>query len=114
MINKAVHVPVLVDHVAMPAAFALPCDRSTDLVAPISWPNLFPKAAVCCAACCLCNTRLNEIRVLKIKLADLKRELHVLRTGVANVDVLKKEVSNGADSTLWHEVQGRWATTCAL
>jgi hypothetical protein len=36
--------------------------------------------------------RLNEIRVLKIKLADLKRELHVLRTGVANVDVLKREV----------------------
>jgi hypothetical protein len=30
--------------------------------------------------------------VLKIKLADLKRELHVLRTGVANVDVLKREV----------------------
>jgi hypothetical protein len=30
--------------------------------------------------------------VLKIKLADLKLELHVLRTGVANVDVLKREV----------------------
>eukprot|EP00879_Flechtneria_rotunda_P014920 GHRR01015590.1.p1 GENE.GHRR01015590.1~~GHRR01015590.1.p1 ORF type:complete len:361 (+),score=108.58 GHRR01015590.1:380-1462(+) len=38
--------------------------------------------------------RLNEIRVLKIKLADLKRELHVLRTGVANVDVLKREVAS--------------------
>lgn len=44
--------------------------------------------------CCLhaAGLRLNEIRVLKIKLADLKRELHVLRTGVANVDVLKREV----------------------
>jgi hypothetical protein len=42
----------------------------------------------------MASDRLNEIRVLKIKLADLKRELHVLRTGVANVDVLKREVSN--------------------
>ena len=39
------------------------------------------------------SCRLNEIRVLKIKLADLRRELHVLRTGVANVDVLKREVA---------------------
>jgi hypothetical protein len=38
--------------------------------------------------CC----RLNEIRVLKVRLADMRRELHVLRTGVANVDVLKREV----------------------
>jgi hypothetical protein len=30
--------------------------------------------------------------VLKVRLADLRRELHVLRTGVANVDVLKREV----------------------
>ncbi|KAF6263859.1 hypothetical protein COO60DRAFT_1457868 [Scenedesmus sp. NREL 46B-D3] len=30
----------------------------------------------------------------EIKLADLKRELHVLRTGVANVDVLKREVAS--------------------
>lgn len=37
--------------------------------------------------------RLNEIRVLKVRLADMRRELHVLRTGVANVDVLKREVS---------------------
>jgi hypothetical protein len=36
--------------------------------------------------------RLNEIRVLKVRLADMRRELHVLRTGVANVDVLKREV----------------------
>lgn len=43
-----------------------------------------------------CPPRLNEIRVLKIKLADLRRELHVLRTGVANVDVLKREVSTAA------------------
>jgi hypothetical protein len=30
--------------------------------------------------------------VLKVRLADMRRELHVLRTGVANVDVLKREV----------------------
>jgi hypothetical protein len=36
--------------------------------------------------------RLNEIRVLKIKLNDLKRELHILKSSVANIDVLKKEV----------------------
>lgn len=39
-----------------------------------------------------CCCRLNEIRVLKVRLADMRRELHVLRTGVANVDVLKREV----------------------
>lgn len=38
--------------------------------------------------------------MLKIKLADLRRELHVLRTGVANVDVLKREVS-GMQLLLW-------------
>jgi hypothetical protein len=32
--------------------------------------------------------------VLKVRLADLRRELHVLRTGVANVDVLKREVAS--------------------
>ncbi|CAG9466383.1 unnamed protein product [Pedinophyceae sp. YPF-701] len=36
--------------------------------------------------------RLNEIRVLKIKLNDLRRELHVLRTSVSNIDMLKREV----------------------
>lgn len=36
--------------------------------------------------------RINEIRVLKIKLADLRRELATLRTNVSNVDVLKREV----------------------
>ncbi|KXZ47347.1 hypothetical protein GPECTOR_36g70 [Gonium pectorale] len=36
--------------------------------------------------------RLNEIRVLKVKLADLKRELHILKSSVANIDVLKREV----------------------
>lgn len=30
--------------------------------------------------------------MLKVRLADMRRELHVLRTGVANVDVLKREV----------------------
>ncbi len=38
--------------------------------------------------------RLNEIRVLKIKLNDLKRELHILKSSVANIDVLKKEVGS--------------------
>jgi chromosome segregation ATPase len=36
--------------------------------------------------------RLNEIRVLKIKINDLKRELHILRNSIANIDVLKREV----------------------
>lgn len=37
--------------------------------------------------------RLNEIRVLKIKLNDLKRELAILKNSVSNIDVLKREVS---------------------
>lgn len=52
--------------------------------------------------CC----RLNEIRVLKVRLADMRRELHVLRTGVANVDVLKREVRD-----LW--LDGMTAFTAA-
>ena len=36
--------------------------------------------------------RLNEIRVLKIKLGDLKRQLLILMNSVANIDVLKHEV----------------------
>ena len=36
--------------------------------------------------------RLNEVRVLKIRLNDLKRELHILKSSVANIDVLKREV----------------------
>lgn len=36
--------------------------------------------------------RLNEIRVLKIKLNDLKRELSILKNSVSNIDVLKREV----------------------
>jgi predicted RNase H-like nuclease (RuvC/YqgF family) len=36
--------------------------------------------------------RLNEIRVLKIKVNDLKRELHIIKSSVANIDVLKREV----------------------
>lgn len=35
---------------------------------------------------------LGDIRLLKIKLAETKRELGLLRLGVANVDVLKREV----------------------
>ena len=38
------------------------------------------------------SERLNELRVLKIKLGDLKRELAVLRNSVGDVDVLKREV----------------------
>jgi hypothetical protein len=38
-------------------------------------------------------TRVSEIRVLKVRLADLRRQLHVLRSGAANVDVLKREVA---------------------
>lgn len=36
---------------------------------------------------------MSEIRVLKVRLADLRRQLHVLRAGAANVDVLKREVA---------------------
>jgi hypothetical protein len=36
--------------------------------------------------------RLNEIRVLKIKLQDLKRELGILVASVHNIDTLKREV----------------------
>lgn len=38
--------------------------------------------------------RLNEIRVLKIKLSDLNRELSILKRSVADVNVLKREVHN--------------------
>lgn len=41
---------------------------------------------------CQIFCRLNEIRVLKIKIGDLKRELHILKNSVANIDVLKHEV----------------------
>ena len=36
--------------------------------------------------------RLNELRVLKIKLGDLKRELGVLKHSAGSIDVLKREV----------------------
>ena len=36
--------------------------------------------------------RLNELRVLKIKLGDLKRELGVLKHSVGSIDALKREV----------------------
>lgn len=35
---------------------------------------------------------MNEIRGLRLKLADLIREQQILRAGVENVEVLKKEV----------------------
>ena len=36
--------------------------------------------------------RLAQLRLLRLGLADARRELHLLRTGVANVDVLRREV----------------------
>jgi predicted RNase H-like nuclease (RuvC/YqgF family) len=36
----------------------------------------------------------SEIRVLKVRLADLRRQLHVLRSGAANVEALKHEVAS--------------------
>ena len=36
--------------------------------------------------------RLNEVRVLKIKVGDLQRELHIVKSSVSNVGVLKREV----------------------
>jgi len=36
--------------------------------------------------------KVNELRVLKIKLGDVKRELGALKTSVGNIDVLKREV----------------------
>ncbi|KIZ06593.1 Coiled-coil domain-containing protein [Monoraphidium neglectum] len=44
--------------------------------------------------------RVSEIRVLKVRLADLRRQLHVLRSGAANVDVLKREVTGAAVAAL--------------
>ena len=38
------------------------------------------------------TNRLNEIRVLKVKVNDLKRELQYLKKSVQNVEVLKREV----------------------
>ena len=35
--------------------------------------------------------RMKEARLVKIKLNDLKRELHILKNSVANIDVLKRE-----------------------
>merc|ERR1712078_629917 len=36
--------------------------------------------------------RVKEARLVKIKLNDLKRELHILKNSVANIDALKREV----------------------
>lgn len=38
--------------------------------------------------------RLDELRVLKIKLTDHKRELALMHSSCKNVDVLKKEIHN--------------------
>lgn len=52
--------------------------------------------------------RLNEIRVLKIKLNDLKRELHILKSSVANIDVLKREVHQLGRELLQERTKVRW------
>ncbi|KAL3144393.1 hypothetical protein ABBQ32_004147 [Trebouxia sp. C0010 RCD-2024] len=36
--------------------------------------------------------RLNELRLLKLKLGESRRELHILKNSVANIDILKHEV----------------------
>lgn len=38
--------------------------------------------------------RLNELRILKIKMTDLKREQCILSGSLKNLEVLKKEVHN--------------------
>ena len=55
---------------------------------PSAPPNQYPVMLMNLLDTC----RLNEIRVLKIKLGDLKRELLILKNSVANIDVLKHEV----------------------
>ena len=49
--------------------------------------------------------RLAEIRQLKVRLADLKRQLHLLKSSVSNIDVLKREVHQLGRELL----QVRWA-----
>ena len=38
------------------------------------------------------DDRLNELRLLKLKLGESRRELHILKNSVANIDILKHEV----------------------
>lgn len=40
----------------------------------------------------MCDHRLNELRLLKLKLGESRRELHILKNSVANIDILKHEV----------------------
>ncbi len=35
---------------------------------------------------------MNELRLLKLKLGESRRELHILKNSVANIDILKHEV----------------------
>jgi hypothetical protein len=49
----------------------------------------------------------SEIRVLKVRLADLRRQLHVLRSGAANVDVLKREVAGLGRALLAERIKVR-------
>lgn len=40
----------------------------------------------------LVRERIEDIRVLKLKITDMKRELQILRKGVGHVDGLRNEV----------------------
>ena len=38
------------------------------------------------------NQRLEDIRLLRLKIADLRREMHVLRSGTSDVDEIRRQV----------------------
>jgi hypothetical protein len=38
--------------------------------------------------------RVNEIRLMKIKISDLRRQLHHMKTSVTNIDLLRREVQH--------------------
>ena len=51
--------------------------------------------------------------MLKIKLNDLKRELHILKSSVANIDVLKREVHQLGRELLQERTKvGRYPQSC--
>ncbi|GBF96803.1 flagellar associated protein [Raphidocelis subcapitata] len=55
---------------------------------------LYEKVKLQGAALARGAVQVSEIRVLKVRLADLRRQLHVLRSGAANVEALKREVAS--------------------
>lgn len=93
-------------------------DQRWRVASPVGLSNNVLRLLYCCFS------RLNEIIVLKVRLADMRRELHVLRTGVANVDVLKREVrpSTSHQQTLCrapnllskHSMYSPWASDACL